>query len=394
MKRRISFYTAAGTVDAEVRIDALANICRCATVVAAVALSVAWSVDVMILPFAVGQFVFAVVLSLAYYIRAWHNGHLSILVPRRDHKGHFVDAGALALWLSLFGHSAMKLVLSEGEKLSLMAARVSADDLGVYGLVSNIGSLVARIVLAPLERVTLVSFSRRDLRAPTLSAAARLRYCLVLSSGAHCMALFALTIVAFGPAHTRTLIAVVYGAKWSDSGAPLALSYYCGYLAVMSINGVSEAVAHSQQTPSEIASNTAFMTALTCAHCGALFAASRYGFGAAGIIAANAMIMSVRIVYSVYYIIGIARAVMPARTVTELCARSLPSERVAAAFVAAFAVTQYSEAHFTSATLTIYSAAYHIAAGAAVFGVVCAVVATDRKSRDIIAAARDHFAAD
>jgi oligosaccharide translocation protein RFT1 len=54
---------------------------------------------------------------------------------------------------------AEKLVLAEGSKM-VVAGLASITDQGVVGLVSNLGSLVARTLLHPLEEVAFAAFSR------------------------------------------------------------------------------------------------------------------------------------------------------------------------------------------------------------------------------------------
>ena len=50
-------------------------------------------------------------------------------------------------------------MLSEGSKMVLVALQ-SRFDQGVYGLVSNLGSLVVRALFQPLEEVAFTAFSR------------------------------------------------------------------------------------------------------------------------------------------------------------------------------------------------------------------------------------------
>lgn len=52
-----------------------------------------------------------------------------------------------------------KLLLAEGSKLVLVAFETSYNQ-GVYGLVSNLGSLVVRTVFQPFEEAAFIAFSR------------------------------------------------------------------------------------------------------------------------------------------------------------------------------------------------------------------------------------------
>jgi oligosaccharide translocation protein RFT1 len=61
--------------------------------------------------------------------------------------------------------AAEKLLLAEGSKMALVALEGSSAQ-GVYGLVANLGSLVVRLVFAPLEEAAFAAFSRCVIRDP------------------------------------------------------------------------------------------------------------------------------------------------------------------------------------------------------------------------------------
>lgn len=57
--------------------------------------------------------------------------------------------------------AAEKLVLAEGSKM-VMAVAQSAYDQGVYGLVTNLGSLLVRTLFQPFEEAAFTAFSKSD----------------------------------------------------------------------------------------------------------------------------------------------------------------------------------------------------------------------------------------
>ncbi len=65
----------------------------------------------------------------------------------------------------------------------------------------------------------------------------RARLAAQLRALLRCVALLGLLVAAFGPAYSYTLLRLLYGAKWSDSGAPRVLACYCGYVLVLALNG-------------------------------------------------------------------------------------------------------------------------------------------------------------
>lgn len=46
-----------------------------------------------------------------------------------------------------------------------------------------------------------------------------------------------LVVLAFGPSYSYALMRILYGQKWSDGEAPLALRYYCFYVISLAMNG-------------------------------------------------------------------------------------------------------------------------------------------------------------
>ncbi len=82
-----------------------------------------------------------------------HSGRLEVAADQLQHNTP-VD-----LSLVVVLPQAEKLVLAEGSKLAMVAVE-SAYNQGVYGLVSNLGSLVVRTLFQPFEEVAFVAFSR------------------------------------------------------------------------------------------------------------------------------------------------------------------------------------------------------------------------------------------
>lgn len=55
------------------------------------------------------------------------------------------------------------------------------------------------------------------------------------------VSLIGLLAVAFGPQNSSTLLRILYSEKWSNTDAPIVLSWYCGYIFLLAINGDSYA---------------------------------------------------------------------------------------------------------------------------------------------------------
>ena len=55
--------------------------------------------------------------------------------------------------------------------------------------------------------------------------------------------------MAFGPAYCYLLLRIVYGQRWSETQAPLALAAYCPYILLLAVNGILEAYVHAVAEP-------------------------------------------------------------------------------------------------------------------------------------------------
>ena len=51
--------------------------------------------------------------------------------------------------------------------------------------------------------------------------------------------------MAFGPAYSYLLLRIVYGQRWSETEAPVALAAYCPYILLLAVNGTLEAFVHA-----------------------------------------------------------------------------------------------------------------------------------------------------
>ncbi len=54
-----------------------------------------------------------------------------------------------------------------------------------------------------------------------------------------------LVATAFGPSYAYLLLRLLYGRLWSDTEAPAALGWYCPYIALLAVNGITEAYLHA-----------------------------------------------------------------------------------------------------------------------------------------------------
>jgi len=348
----------------------------------------------------------------------------------------FMDPPLFRLTREVLVQSLEKLCLQEGEKLVLVwiagslaggagsSATATSDPAsstpssatgassaseahlrtqGVYGLIQNLGSLVARLLFQPLEEAAFMEFSmgfagvtraregkdaaekekKLELRdgedddavASSPSAAASSTSFSSLSSAyttgltqlsvlLHVVLLVGLTLLCFGPGYSFVFLDLLYGARWSaaETGAAQLLSAYCGYILLMALNGVSEAFVSAVISTRELRHYNLWLvlcSALYVAACAALLR-----FGALGLIAANCANMALRIGYSAWFIRRFFRSgkeeIVRGETageqgdtdahqqlsISHARTLALPSTATLCAFVASVVATQASLAWF------------------------------------------------
>lgn len=125
-----------------------------------------------------------------------------------------------------------KLFLAEGEKMLAMAL-LDPEAIGELGLVNNIGSLVLRLVFAPIEDIAFTG-----LAAEKTSTSDRKR---ILQSVFMIQASIGLLGLAFGPQCAQAVLHILYGSQWSSSpSVVLMLQFYCVLLLLFALNGSLE----------------------------------------------------------------------------------------------------------------------------------------------------------
>jgi oligosaccharide translocation protein RFT1 len=161
--------------------------------------------------------------------------------------------------------SLLKFAMERGETVILLSL-FEADVWALYSIVQNLGSLVVRLVLFPVEDMAQLLFSklcsdgRKDEAGRSLS--------MVLSL----VGLIGCFSAAFGPGYAYSVIHILYGQKWSETEMPSVLSWYSWCIPLMAANGVTEAFLHASASPRQIAERSAMLLPTTAANLALSFA--------------------------------------------------------------------------------------------------------------------------
>ena len=250
------------------------------------------------------------------------------------------------LWMSgIFSLQALeKQFLAEGSKLVLVTVQ-SEYNQGVYGLVSNLGSLVVRTLFQPLEEIAFATFSRqqasiRDGSKSQDSSAKEgmTQLASILSVLVKTVLLLGLFSASFGPSFSYSLIRVVYGSKWSETEAPVVLAGYSIYIVLLAVNGITEAFIHAVLDSKGLQQTNYLLVLFSAAHIAALVVCIRAS-GATGLILADGINMMIRIATSLFYIQRHFYRSLPSFSLTSL----MPGRFTLVAFSVACIVCLASE---------------------------------------------------
>ncbi|MCJ1387020.1 Oligosaccharide translocation protein rft1 [Xylographa soralifera] len=302
--------------------------------------------DLGVLPFAVGQLGYALVLNMVYYGRIWRTSSMegSSLFPQpvstdtSDYVLALFYRPTLTLSINFYAQSGLKHLLTQGDSV-LIALFTSLSSQGVYALASNYGSLIARMLFQPIEESSRGVFGRllasgsslettpakgmpnttspkslsdhRRTQDGSLAADTNLKSSAsgVLSARSylitllHLYGLLSLIITTVGPTIAPLLLRYVAGRSWTLAGS--VLSVYCYLIPLLALNGILEAFVSAVATPAQLRVQSAWMLAFSAGFATSGYVLLRmYDYGAKGLVAANAVNMAMRIVWSWTFVRG------------------------------------------------------------------------------------------
>lgn len=278
---------------------------------------------------------------------------------------------------SFWAHSLVKQLLTEGERYVMTFFNVlDFSDQGVYDVIHNLGSLVARFLFAPLEESAYSYFSltlyrdrpARDQDPERFPIATK-----VLGALLKLTLLVGLIICTFGLSYSW-LALNLYGGKIISTGiGPTLLRWYCVYVLLLSMNGISECFAFAAMSKEQVSRHQRFLFLFCLAFlCAAIVLTSK--FGTVGFVWANCVNMGFRIVYSLRFISHFYDDIPPLRPLVSM----VPSVHVVIALIVSLVFCCLSNRIFCCEG--VFNTGAHVAVGGlCLFGTVMTVHSSDQE---------------
>ncbi len=196
---------------------------------------------------------------------------------------------------SLSFQSLWKVLLAQGAKVAMVTFKADPHEQGVYALVNNLGSIVARFIFQPLEEIAYTVFGKMN------DSRDRARVPALFRTLLKTMLLFGILFLCFGTEYTHLLLRVLYGEAWANTSAPKVLAWYCAYVLLMATNGITEALVHAVADRSTLSYFNAWL--IVCSVCFVIASGALLPLGAVGLVFANCINMLSRIFFSGWYIL-------------------------------------------------------------------------------------------
>ncbi|XP_058488382.1 protein RFT1 homolog [Solea solea] len=294
--------------------ESLAMIAKCSITVVLVVSAREWGLYI----FSAAHLVYTGVLVLCYaayfirflgseqaYKKSFPVHHVGELLPCRVDGEPLVDWTLARLTWSFFKQSFLKQILTEGERYIMTFLNVlSFGDQGIYDIVNNLGSMVARFIFLPIEESFYIFFAKvlerghdvKKQKQEDVAIAADVLECLL-----KLVLVIGLIITVFGYAFSHLALDIYGGSLLSSGAGPMLLRCYSCYVVLLAVNGVTECFVFAAMSQREVDNYNLVMLALSVSFLVLSYVLTWWA-GGVGFILANCLNMGLRIVHSLLYI--------------------------------------------------------------------------------------------
>lgn len=227
------------------------------------------------------------------------------LFPKSVPGQSLVGPGLSSLTWSFFKQSALKQVLTEGERYIMTIFSVlSFAEQGIYDIINNLGSLAARFIFLPLEDASYLLFSHTLERGVLIQDQPkdnRELSSVALECLLKFVVLIGMTIFIFGLTYSELALDFYGGHVLSSGAGPTLLRWYSFYVLMLALNGVTEAFVFASMSKQAVDIYNRKMLVFSFIFLSSSWLLTHL-LGSVGFIIANCLNMGARIIHSVYYI--------------------------------------------------------------------------------------------
>lgn len=260
--------------------------------------------SVAVLAFAMGQLCYSLVLFIYYNLKfdsLRYSGALKVKKIKEEKSTYYFRPEVVLSWRSLFIQTLFKYFLSEGDHL-IINYLFTADAQGVYSLVDNYGSIIARLLFLPIEESTRLHFTKL-LSAPKrqniIDSLNLLKYVCIFYAN------LCILIFISGYINGPFLLKVLLGNKnqWSQTSVFDTFRQFIFYIPFLAFNGILEAMLSSIATPKDIQKHSLFLSLLSVLVLVVLYIlVSTLHLDLLGLIITNSLNMAFRIIYCIVFL--------------------------------------------------------------------------------------------
>jgi len=206
-----------------------------------------------------------------------------------------------------------KQILTEGERYLITAFNLlNFSESGIYDIINNLGSLIARFVFLPVEDASYIYFTNsleRGIDYKTQKERSDKKQDLTpktsFESLLKIVSLIGILVLVFGQAYSQLLLQIYGGDRLGKNPVSVnLLRLHCMYVYILAINGVTESFFNATMSNKELNEHNKRLINFSVAFLCFTFAFSKL-FNIYGFLLANCANMIVRIIYSSRHIISI-----------------------------------------------------------------------------------------
>jgi oligosaccharide translocation protein RFT1 len=260
------------------------------------------------------------------------------LTPMNGFKDLFVyDTAYLSLVKAYYTQSVFKQILTEGEKYVITALNLlSFSEAGVYDIINNLGSLIARFVFLPVEDASYYFFTNSFKRGLTFTEQIQKadndkekisnlhNSKEILENLLKFVSMIGIFVFVYGQSYSQLLLKLYGGDKLSGSDTVVnMLRLYCFYTVFLAINGLTESFLNATMSDQQLKRHNFRLVVFSAIYLILIYLLNGV-LHIYGLIMANTLNMLFRIIFNFIYIKsifgsnGVLRFVIPSSGLMNL----------------------------------------------------------------------------